>query len=181
MATANVKDKQQERRDRLQDRLDIDNVEAVPEIEKVIINVGIGDARDNLNRLETVEEHLGRIAGQKPVVTRAKKSVAGFNLRKGDPCGVKVSLRGQRMVEFLRRLIHVALPRTKDFRGLDPNSFDGNGNYTLGINEQAVFPEVSYEEVDEVFGMDITVTTTTSSDEHARALLEEYNFPLKEE
>lgn len=168
-------------RNRLQETLGIDNPEAVPLIEKVIVNVGVGDARDNLNRLETVEEQLARITGQEPIVTRAKKSVAGFNIRKDDPCGVKVTLRGNRMEDFLSRLIDIALPRTKDFRGLDPNSFDGQGNYTLGIKEQAVFPEVSYLEADVVFGMDVTITTSARNDAEARALLEEYNFPLQNE
>jgi large subunit ribosomal protein L5 len=175
-----TKDKN-ELRDELQDQLGIDNPEAVPTIEKVIVNVGIGDARDNLNRLETVQEHLARITGQEPVVTRAKKSVAGFNIREGDPCGVKVTLRGKRMEDFLGRLINLALPRTKDFQGLDPSSFDGQGNYTLGIKEQAVFPEVSYEEAGVVFGMDITITTTADDDEQARALLDQYNMPFREE
>lgn len=168
-------------RDRLQDKLDIDNPEAVPKIEKVIVNVGVGDAQENLNRLETVEDHLRRITGQEPIVTRAKKSVAGFNIRKGDPCGVKVTLRGKRMEDFLSRLIDIALPRTKDFRGLDPDSFDGQGNYSMGIREQAVFPEVSYKEAGVVFGMDVTITTSARNDEEARALLEEYNLPLQDE
>jgi len=169
-----------ERHEDLRDQLEIENPEAVPKIEKVIVNVGIGDARDNLNRLETVQDHLARITGQEPVVTRAKKSVAGFNLRKGDPCGVKVTLRGSRMEDFLRRLIHIALPRTKDFRGIDPRSFDGQGNYSLGVNEQAVFPEVRHEESTVVFGMDITIVTTTNSDDQAKALLDQYNLPFKD-
>lgn len=184
MSPITTKERQQaalERRKRLGEQLEIDNPEAVPVLEKIVINVGVGDARDNLNRLETVEDHLTRITGQKPVITRAKKSIAGFNIRKGDPAGVKVTLRGKQMDAFLNRLVHIALPRTKDFRGLDPDSFDGQGNYTLGIEEQAVFPEIKYEETDIVFGMDVTLVTTTNSDEEARALLEDYQLPLQSE
>lgn len=183
MSSSDVVDRKEireERHEKLRKKLSIENPEAVPKIEKVVVNVGIGDARDNLSRLETVQDHLARLTGQHPVVTRAKKSVAGFNLRKGDPCGVKVTLRGARMEDFLRRLIDIALPRTKDFRGIDPSSFDGQGNYTIGVDEQAVFPEVSYQETDVVFGMDITVVTTTDSDEEAKVLLDQYDLPFKE-
>lgn len=182
MSTTKSKERQQvalQRRDRLQDQLGIQNPEAVPKLEKIIVNVGVGDAPDNLNRLETVQDHLERITGQQPVVTRAKKSIAGFNIRKGEPAGVKATLRGKRMDDFLKRLIHIALPRTKDFRGLDPQSFDGQGNYSLGIDEQSVFPEINFEETQITFGMDVTVVTTVQNDQYARALLEDYGFPIQ--
>jgi len=184
MCAVDTKQRHQEalqRRERLGEELGIENPEAVPKLEKIIVNVGVGDAPDNLNRLETVQNHLERITGQQPVVTRAKKSIAGFNIRKGEPAGVKATLRGKRMDDFLKRLIHIALPRTKDFRGLDPASFDGQGNYSLGIDEQSVFPEINFEETEITFGMDVTVVTSVRNDQYARALLEDYGFPIQSE
>ncbi len=167
-----------ERRDNIQEKLGLDNVEAVPRLEKIVVNVGIGDAREDIKKVEAIREHLRRITGQQPQVTRARKSVAGFGIREGDPAGLKVTLRGKKMEDFLRRLVNIALPRTKDFRGLEPDAFDGDGNYSLGITEQGVFPEISYDEIEQSFGMDITIVTTGSSSEESRALLEEYNFPF---
>ncbi len=174
-----LKQAREERLRSIQDELGIENVEAVPRVEKLIVNVGLGDAPSNAARVELAREQLARITGQEPVVTRARKSVAGFGIRKGDPAGLKVTLRGRRMEDFIERLVHLALPRTKDFKGLDPESFDGQGNYSLGVDEQVVFPEISYEEADEVFGMDITFVTSVESTEKARVLLEEYGLPLR--
>lgn len=170
--------KWKERRENVRDRLDLENIEAVPKIEKVVINVGIGDARENIKKVEAIQEQLRWLSGQQPQVTRARKSVAGFGIREGDPAGLKVTLRGPRMEDFLRRLIHIALPRTKDFRGTDPGAFDEAGNYSLGIEDQGVFPEISYDEIEHSFGMDITIVTTGNSAEESRVLLEEYDFPF---
>lgn len=167
-------------KEELADRLDSSNPEALPEIEKVVVNVGLGDARENVDRLETVQDHLGRIAGQKPVVTRARKSVADFGIREGDPSGIKVTLRGSRMEDFVQRLIHFALPMTKEFRGLPRDSFDNHGNYSIGIDEQVVFPEIAFEEADMVFGMDITIVTSVKDRAESLELLKEYGFPFKE-
>ncbi len=161
-------------------RLDVSNAQALPEIEKIVVNVGLGGARRDVERLETVQDHLARITGQRPVVTRARKSIADFDLRQGDPCGVKVTLRGRRKNDFLHRVIHFALPMTKEFRGLSPESFDGHANYSFGIDEQVVFPEISFDEADVTFGMDITIVTTTRSREEAFKLLKEYGFPFSE-
>ncbi|MFP4686619.1 MAG: 50S ribosomal protein L5 [bacterium] len=169
-----------EKRERIQKELGLENVEAVPRIEKVVINVGVGDATENIKKFETIEENLARITGQKPVVTRARKSIAAFGTRAGDPLGLKVTLRGSKMEEFLARLINIALPRTRDFRGLRADSFDENGNYSLGIKEHGIFPEISYDEIDFVFGMDVTVVTSANNAEESRVLLDEYGFPLKE-
>ncbi len=171
----------EERTRELGETLDIDNPEAVPRLEKVMINVGLGDARNNVDRLETVRKHLARITGQEPVVTRARQSVADFGIREGDPAGVKVTLRGRRMKDFVHRLVHLALPMTKEFRGLDPESFDGRGNYSLGIDEQVVFPEISSDEVAVSFGMDITFVTTADTDRPARRLLGWYGMPFQDE
>jgi large subunit ribosomal protein L5 len=167
--------------DELSDRLDETNPEALPEIEKVVVNVGIGDARENVDRLETVREQLQLITGQKPIVTRARKSIADFGIREGDPSGLKVTLREERMEDFIQRLIHFALPMTKEFRGLPTDSFDGHGNYSLGIDEQVVFPEVSPSETEVVFGMDITVVTSRKDTDAAFQLLDEYGFPFENE
>jgi large subunit ribosomal protein L5 len=169
-----------EKRDRIQEELGLENVESVPRIEKVIVNCGVGDAREDIKKFETIEENLARITGQKPQVTRARKSVAGFGIRAGDPAGLKVTLRDQRMEEFLAKLVHIALPRTRDFRGLSADAFDQDGNYSLGIKEHGIFPEISYDEIDFVFGMDVTVVTTAENAAQARVLLEEYGFPLQE-
>lgn len=155
------------------------NVNQVPKIEKVVINMGVGEAIQNAKSLEFAEGELRAIAGQKPVICRAKRSEATFRLRAGMPIGVKVTLRGERMYEFLSRLINVALPRVRDFKGLSDKSFDGRGNYSLGVKEQIIFPEISYDKIDKLRGMDITVVTTANSDEEARALLREFGMPLK--
>lgn len=171
----------EERTRELGEALDIDNPEAVPRLEKVMLNVGLGDARNDVNRLETVEAHLSRITGQQPVITRARQSVADFGIREGDPSGVKVTLRGRRMEDFVHRLVHLVLPMTKEFRGLNPESFDGRGNYSMGIEEQVVFPEIRYDEVDVTFGMDITFVTSVDSDRQARRLLRWYGLPFQDE
>lgn len=150
----------------------------VPRLEKVVINMGVGEAVQDSKRINAAVEELTRIAGQRPVITRAKKSIAGFKLREGMPIGVKVTLRRDRMYEFVDRLVNIALPRVRDFRGLSPKSFDGRGNYATGITEQIIFPEIDYDSVDEFRGMDIVVCTTAPDDEQARALLKGFNFPF---
>ncbi len=167
-----------ERRKKLLDRLELDNINAVPRLEKIVVNVGVGDASENVNKMDEIEETLTLITGQRPQITRARKSVANFGVRQGDPMGYKVTLRERKMIDFLRKIVHLVLPRTKDFRGLNPGSFDGRGNYSFGLNEQGVFPEISYEEIGTVFGMDITIVTSTEDTEEAKALLEEYGFPF---
>jgi large subunit ribosomal protein L5 len=147
------------------------SVMQIPKLEKIIINVGCGDARDNAKVLETVVKDIATITGQKPIITKAKKSVANFKLREGMNIGVKVTLRQSKMYEFLDRLFNIALPRVRDFRGINPNSFDGKGNYSLGIKEQLIFPEIEYDKVDKVRGMDIAFVTTAKTDEEARELL----------
>lgn len=164
----------------LLDRVETSNPEAVPEIEKAVINVGLGDARENVDRLETVQDHLARITGQNPVITRARKSEADFGIREGDPAGVKVTLRDQRKEDFIQRLIHLALPMTREFRGLPSDSFDGHGNYSLGIDEQVVFPEISFDEADVLFGMDVTIVTSAEDRGTALELLKEHGFPFKD-
>jgi large subunit ribosomal protein L5 len=152
----------------------------VPAIKKIVLNIGVGEAIDNAKSLDGAVADLTQITGQKPIITRAHKSIANFKLREGKAIGVKVTLRGGRMWAFLDRLINVALPRTRDFRGLAPKGFDGRGNFTLGLREQLIFPEIQYEKVDKIRGMEITVVTTAKSDEEARALLKFLNFPFKE-
>ncbi len=156
-----------------------DNVMRVPALEKIVLNMGIGEATADRKKVDSAAHDLALIAGQKPVLTKARKSIATFKLRDGMPIGCKVTLRRNRMYEFLDRLINVALPRVKDFRGLNPKSFDGRGNYALGIKEHIVFPEIDYDKVDQIWGMDIIVCTTARSDEEARALLREFNFPFR--
>jgi large subunit ribosomal protein L5 len=155
------------------------NVMQVPRVQKVVLNVGLGEAVQNIKLLDSVQEELSMIAGQRAVPTRAKKSIAAFKLRKGMPIGVKVTLRGDRMYEFLDRLISLALPRIRDFRGLSPKGFDGRGNYTFGIKEQFIFPEVDYDKVEIVHGMDITICTTAETDEEGRALLKHLGMPFR--
>jgi large subunit ribosomal protein L5 len=150
----------------------------VPRLEKIVINMGVGEATQDKKKVETAAQEMELIAGQKPVITKAKKSIAQFKLREGMPIGVKVTLRRERMYEFLDRLITVALPRVRDFRGLNPKSFDGRGNYAMGLKEQIIFPEISYDRIDKVRGMDIIVTTTAKTDEEARELLRLFNFPF---
>ena len=153
----------------------------VPRLEKIVINMGVGEATQDKKRVETAAAEMELIAGQKPVITKAKKSIAQFKLREGMPIGVKVTLRRERMYEFLDRLVTVALPRVRDFRGLNPKSFDGRGNYAMGLKEQLVFPEINYDQIDKVRGMDIIVTTTAKTDDEARELLRLFNFPFPAE
>ncbi len=155
------------------------NIWAVPRLEKVVINQGLGEAKEDARILEKAAQELALITGQKPAVTRAKKSISNFKLRKGMPIGLRVTLRGDRMWIFLEKLLNVALPRIRDFRGLNPNAFDGRGNYNLGLREQLIFPEISYDLVDAVRGMDVAVVTTAGTDEEARALLELLGFPFR--
>ncbi|QPQ54103.1 50S ribosomal protein L5 [Allosphingosinicella flava] len=150
----------------------------VPKLEKIVINMGVGEATQDKKKVEVAASEMELIAGQKPVVTKAKKSIAQFKLREGMPIGCKVTLRRERMYEFLDRLVTVALPRVRDFRGLNPKSFDGRGNYAMGLKEQIIFPEISYDRIDKVRGMDIIVTTTAKTDEEARELLRLFNFPF---
>jgi large subunit ribosomal protein L5 len=163
---------------RLKDELGLVNVMQVPRLEKIVVNMGVGDAVKDGRMLEAAVADLEVITGQKPVVTKARKSIAGFKLREGMAIGAKVTLRGDRMWEFLDRLVSLALPRIRDFRGLDPNAFDGRGNYTLGVTEQLIFPEVDYDKVLKVRGMDITVVTTARDDDAGRALLIALGFPF---
>jgi large subunit ribosomal protein L5 len=154
------------------------NALEVPKIEKIVLNMGVGDATQDKKRVETAAAEMELIAGQKPVITKAKKSIATFKLREGMPIGVKVTLRRERMYEFLDRFITIALPRVRDFRGLNPKSFDGRGNYACGLKEQIVFPEINYDRIDKVRGMDVIVTTTAKTDEEARELLRLFGFPF---
>ena len=153
----------------------------VPKIEKIVLNMGVGDAVGQAKLLEGALSDMETIAGQKPVITRAKKSLASFKLREGQAIGCKVTLRGDRMYEFLDRLISLAIPRIRDFRGLPPKSFDGNGNYTFGVTEQLMFPEIDYDKVDTTRGMDITIVTTAKTNEEGKALLDAFNFPFRRE
>jgi len=154
------------------------NALQVPRIEKIVLNMGVGEATQDKKKVETAAGEMELIAGQKPVITKAKKSIATFKLREGMPIGVKVTLRRERMYEFLDRLVTIALPRVRDFRGLNPKSFDGRGNYAMGLKEQIIFPEINYDQIDKVRGMDIIVTTTAKTDEEARELLRLFNFPF---
>ncbi|MFQ5401253.1 MAG: 50S ribosomal protein L5 [Anaerolineae bacterium] len=155
------------------------NVMQVPRITKIVVNVGLGEALDNAKAVDFATNDITRITGQKPVVTRAKKSIASFKLREGRAIGVKVTLRGERMWSFLTRLIHVALPRTRDFQGISPDSFDGRGNYTLGLREQLIFPEIDYDSIDKLRGMEVTIVTTAQTDEEGRRLLALLGMPFK--
>jgi large subunit ribosomal protein L5 len=163
----------------LMSKFNYKSVMQVPKIEKIVINMGVGDAVQNAKALDNAVEELALITGQKPVVTRAKKSIAGFRLREGMPIGAKVTLRGERMYEFLDKLISVSLPRVRDFRGVSKKSFDGRGNYTLGIKEQLIFPEIDYDKVNKVRGMDIVIVTTAKTDEEARELLTLLGMPFQ--
>ena len=155
------------------------SVMQVPKIEKIVINMGVGDAVQNSKALDSAVEELSLISGQKPLITRAKKSIAGFRLREGMPIGAKVTLRGERMYDFLQKLIAVSLPRVRDFRGISKNAFDGRGNYTLGVKEQLIFPEINYDKVNKVRGLDIVIVTTANTDEEARELLTELGMPFQ--
>src|SRR5690349_4315180 len=153
----------------------------VPRLDKILINMGVGEATQDKKKVETAAAEMQQISGQKPVITKAKKSIAQFKLREGMPIGCKVTLRRERMYEFLDRLVTIALPRVRDFRGLNPKSFDGRGNYALGLKEQIIFPEINYDQIDKVRGMDVIVTTTAKTDEEARELLRLFNFPFPQE
>jgi len=157
-----------------------DNVMQVPAVKKVVVNIGVGEALDNAKALDGAVSDLRIITGQQPVITRARKSIANFKLREGRQIGCKVTLRGERMWAFLDRLTNVALPRTRDFRGISPNGFDGRGNYTLGLREQLIFPEIQYDKIDKVRGLEITIVTSAPTDEEARRLLKLLNFPFQE-
>jgi large subunit ribosomal protein L5 len=168
-----------ELRTSLQEQLGLGNVMQVPRLEKIVVNMGVGRATQQPSLLEGAVEDLTAITGQKPLVTRARRSIAAFKLREGNAIGAKVTLRGDRMWEFLDRLISIAIPRIRDFRGLPPNAFDGRGNYTFGVDEQLIFPEINYDKIDTVRGMDITIVTTATDDAGGRALLDAFGFPFR--
>lgn len=161
--------------------MNYENVMQVPKVEKIVVNIGVGEALDNTKALDSAVEDLRKITGQKPVVTKARKSIANFKLREGREIGVKVTLRGERMWSFLDRLMNIALPRVRDFRGISANSFDGRGNYTLGLREQLVFPEIEYDKVDKVRGLEISIVTTAQTDEEGRQLLTMLGMPFRKE
>ena len=165
----------------LKEQLGLVNIMQVPRLEKIVINMGVGDAVGQPSLLEGAVKDLTTISGQKPVITKARKSIANFKLREGNAIGTKVTLRGARMWEFLDRLISLAIPRIRDFRGLNPNAFDGNGNYTFGVTEQLIFPEVDYDSIDAPRGMDITIVTTAKTNAEGKALLDAFGFPFKRE
>lgn len=166
---------------RLRDELGVANAMEVPRFQKIVVNMGVGQAVSDRKQIESAAEELGLITGQKPRVNRARKSVAGFKIREGMPIGVSATLRGDRMWEFLDRLLAVAIPRVRDFRGLNPRSFDGSGNYTFGLTEQLIFPEIEFDRVTTTRGMDITICTTAKSDTHAKALLDAFGFPFRKQ
>ncbi len=163
----------------LVDKFNYDSVMEVPKVDKIVINMGVGDAVQNSKALDAAVEELSQITGQKPVITKAKKSIAGFRLREGMPIGAKVTLRGERMYDFLQKLIDVSLPRVRDFRGISKKAFDGRGNYTLGVKEQLIFPEINYDQVNKVRGMDVVIVTTANSDEEASELLTQLGMPFQ--
>jgi large subunit ribosomal protein L5 len=164
---------------KLRSDLKIDNVMQVPRISKITINMGVGEAVADKKVMDAAVADLTKITGQKPLITKSRKAIASFKLRQGLPVGAKVTLRGARMYEFLDRLISIAMPRIRDFRGVSARAFDGQGNYSLGVKEQIIFPEIQYDQVDQIRGMDITITTTATDDRHGRALLEAFNFPFR--
>ena len=164
--------------DALMKKFEYKNIMEVPKIEKVVINMGVGEAKENVKILDAAMSDLQIITGQKPIITKAKKSVANFKIREGMPIGCKVTLRGEKMYEFVDRLINLALPRVRDFRGVNPNAFNGRGNYALGIKEQLIFPEIEYDKIDKVRGMDVIFVTTAKTDEEARELLAQFNMPF---
>ena len=163
----------------LQEKFGFSSVMQVPQIEKITLNMGVGEALADKKILENAVADLEAISGQKPLITKARKSVAGFKIREGYPIGCKVTLRGERMWDFFERLVSIAIPRIRDFRGVSAKSFDGRGNYSMGVREQIIFPEIDYDKVDRVRGMDITITTSAKTDDEGRALLEAFNFPFK--
>ena len=164
---------------RLQKDLDIGNPMQVPRITKITVNMGVGEAVADKKVMDAATADLAKISGQKPLVTRSRKAIASFKIRAGLPIGCMVTLRGERMYEFLDRLINIAMPRIRDFRGVSPRSFDGRGNYSLGVKEQIIFPEIQYDQIDQIRGMDITITTTAKDNRQGRALLEAFNFPFR--
>jgi large subunit ribosomal protein L5 len=163
----------------LKDRFEIQNPMGIPKLEKIVVNMGVGEASQDSRRLDGAMEDLARITGQKPQLRRARKSIAGFKIRDGMPVGARVTLRGERMWEFLDRLITIALPRVRDFRGISPRSFDGRGNFALGLREQTIFPEISYDSIDTTQGLDVAVVTTAETDEEARELLRMLGMPFR--
>ena len=156
------------------------NVMELPRLDKIVLNMGVGEAVNDTKKVKSAADELQKIAGQKPVITHARKSIAGFKVRENMPLGVKVTLRKTRMYEFLDRLVNIALPRVRDFRGLNPNAFYGRGNYAMGLKEHIVFPEINYDQIDQVWGMDIVICTTAKTDDEARALLKAFNFPFRQ-
>jgi large subunit ribosomal protein L5 len=164
----------------LKERFGIENPMRIPRLEKIVVNMGVGEASQNSRALDGAMEDLSKITGQKAQMRRARKSIAGFKIREGMPVGARVTLRGERMWEFIDRLVSVALPRVRDFRGINPNAFDGHGNYTLGLREQLIFPEISYDAIDTTRGLDVAVVTTTESDEEARELLRLLGMPFRD-
>ena len=177
---ATLKDKfKSEIAPKLKEELELENVMEVPRITKITLNMGVGEALGDKKVLENAVSDMEKISGQKVVVTKARKSIAGFKVRDGWPIGCKVTLRSDRMYEFLERLISIAIPRIRDFRGVSPKSFDGRGNFAMGVTEQIIFPEIDYDQVDALRGMDITITTSARTDDEGRALLRAFNFPLK--
>ncbi len=167
-----------ETREELKKELKLDNIMIVPKLEKIVINSGVGEATQNIKVLDKVVDEITLISGQKPVIRKAKKSIATFRLREGQPIGVSVTLRGERMYDFFDRLVSITIPRIKDFRGLSPKSFDGRGNYTFALKDQLVFPEIDYNKVDKVRGMSVTIVTSSKNDEYARALLKKMGMPF---
>ena len=167
-------------RDEMKKEFNYGNVMQIPRIEKIVLNMGVGEAVNDRKKVDSAAKDLSMIAGQRAVITRARKSIATYKVRDDMPIGAKVTLRGDRMYEFVDRLVTIALPRVKDFRGLNPKSFDGRGNFAMGLKEHIVFPEVDYDQVDEVWGMDVIVCTTAKSDDEARALLRGFNFPFRQ-
>jgi large subunit ribosomal protein L5 len=165
----------------LMDNLHLENIMEVPRVQKIVVNIGVGEALDNAKALDAAVEDLTRIVGQKPVITQARKSIANFKLREGRSIGVKVTLRGERMWSFLDRMMNVALPRERDFRGISPNSFDGRGNYTLGFREQLVFPEIDYDKIDKIRGLEVSIVTSARTDEEGRELLKMLGMPFRKE
>ena len=178
---ANLKDRfNKELRPVLQQELGIKNIMAVPKLKKVVINMGVGEAANDKKHLESALQNLTEISGQKPITTKARQSVASFKIREGWPLGCKVTLRGSKMYDFIERLIMIAIPRERDFRGLNPKSFDGQGNYSFGIKEQIIFPEINYDNIDNIRGMDICINTTANTKDDALALLKVLDFPFKQ-
>ena len=171
---------EQDIRPKLQEELGLDNVMEVPRITKITLNMGVGDSISDRKQLDAALADMEQIAGQKPVMTKARKSIAGFKIRDGYPIGCKVTLRKARMYEFLDRLINIAIPRQRDFRGISPKSFDGRGNFAMGVTEQIVFPEIDYDKIDKIRGLDIAIGTTAKTDDQGRALLKAFNFPLRD-